>query len=208
MSTPITPMALGARIKERRLELKLTQQELARKAGIAQSTLSALEKGKAEKSRDLVAIAQALKTNAFFLSTGKGDKDAIQAAATLTPIPVSGTLIFMSEICRERFVNDSRIKDITLDLYSSDPTIYALLIRGSGLSPTIKDQEKIVMSSLKVASPGNLVFAQFSDGSCTVKTLVSQDQSFITLKGFDGKDSTHSIATVRSIEKVTMIVQP
>lgn len=208
MTTSITPMALGARIKERRIELQLTQQELARKAGIAQSTLSALEKGKAEKSRDLVSIAQALKTNAFYLSTGKGDKDAIQTSDNLTPIPVAGTLIFMSDICRDKFVNDPRIKEINLDLYSTDPTIYALLIRGSGLSPYIKDQEKIVVSSLQPAIQGSLVFVQFTDGSCTARTLVSQDQSFVTLKNFEAKDSTYAVSSIKSIEKITMIVQP
>lgn len=55
---------MGFRIKERREELRMTQEELAVKSGVSRQTISSLETGKYENvlTSTLSAIASALDT--------------------------------------------------------------------------------------------------------------------------------------------------
>ena len=55
---------MGFRIKERREELKMTQEELAKKSGVSRQTISSIETGKYENVLvgTLAAIATALGT--------------------------------------------------------------------------------------------------------------------------------------------------
>src|SRR4051794_3710504 len=64
---------VGTRIKERRLELKWTQEVLAQKAGISKSFLSEVENSKRNISAEtLLDIAQALGCSLDYLMTGSG----------------------------------------------------------------------------------------------------------------------------------------
>jgi len=55
---------MGYKIKERREELRMSQEELSQKSGVNRTTISALETGKAEQvlTGTLVALANALDT--------------------------------------------------------------------------------------------------------------------------------------------------
>lgn len=55
---------MGYKIKERREELRMSQEELSEKSGVNRTTISAIETGKAEQvmTGTLVALARALET--------------------------------------------------------------------------------------------------------------------------------------------------
>lgn len=55
---------MGYRIKERREELRMSQEELSEKSGINRTTISMIETGKAENimTGTLIALARALDT--------------------------------------------------------------------------------------------------------------------------------------------------
>lgn len=55
---------MGYRIKERREELRMSQEELAEKSGISRPTISAIETGKDKSvlTGTLIALAKALDT--------------------------------------------------------------------------------------------------------------------------------------------------
>lgn len=77
---------VGERIKNRRLELGWTQDQLSQKAGISKSFLSDLENGKRSVGADnLLDIARALGVSLDFLMTGEASKDR----AAEVPIPAS-----------------------------------------------------------------------------------------------------------------------
>ena len=67
-------MSIGTRIKEARKDAKLSQQKLADKVGIKQSTISELETGESAGTTMLATFASILGVNALWLETGKGDK--------------------------------------------------------------------------------------------------------------------------------------
>lgn len=67
---------IGSRIKQVREELGLTQSDLAKRIGAAQSTIGSLESGARNQPRKLISIAAALGVSAEWLETGRGTKEA------------------------------------------------------------------------------------------------------------------------------------
>jgi transcriptional regulator with XRE-family HTH domain len=62
------------RVREERIRAGLTQVQLAELAGLAQATISNIESGRNEGSRDLVTLARALKVSAEWLVTRLSEK--------------------------------------------------------------------------------------------------------------------------------------
>lgn len=81
----------GDRVKAARLELKLSQTALAKKAGVSQTTVSDIERGRNDGSKDIVQIARALQRSPEYLLLGKEPKvtadsdDILTLWDTLTP---------------------------------------------------------------------------------------------------------------------------
>lgn len=75
-------MDFGQRLRRRRKELDLTQQELAALSGIKQGTLSDLERGRTEQpmGETLTGLCKALRTTPRWLLTGKGEPE-VQTAS-------------------------------------------------------------------------------------------------------------------------------
>jgi transcriptional regulator with XRE-family HTH domain len=68
--------SVGERIKQRRLEIGWTQDQLCTKAGLSKSFLSELENGKRNVSAsNLLDIARTLNVSLDYLMTGKGSEE-------------------------------------------------------------------------------------------------------------------------------------
>lgn len=70
----------GDRVRERREELKMSQGELGKNAGISQSTVAQIERGRNQGSKHILALARALGVDAEWLEMGKSKKEHNQAA--------------------------------------------------------------------------------------------------------------------------------
>lgn len=66
-------MALGKRVKQRRLHLGYSQEELAKMVGVTQSAIQALEQRDSKSSRNASKLANALQTTVSWLEEGRGD---------------------------------------------------------------------------------------------------------------------------------------
>lgn len=88
-------MSIGQRVREARKAAGLTQQQLAEKVGIKQSTLSELENGDSAGSGHLAAMAAALNVSALWLQTGKG---SMRHVAPPTPPRSIGRVATTEEI--------------------------------------------------------------------------------------------------------------
>lgn len=111
---------LGERVTRLRKALELTQDELAKKAGVGQSTINGVEKGARQKMpSSLIEIAHALGVDAFWLKTGNGS----QGKKTLEiPAPnyVQETNTAHTLFAREKTVRDRRIEAINALLQETD----------------------------------------------------------------------------------------
>jgi len=67
---------LSSRLREVRLQRKLSQAELAKKAGVASTTISSIEQGRNRGTTLIVPIAKALGVREEWLVSGKGKKEA------------------------------------------------------------------------------------------------------------------------------------
>lgn len=72
-------MNLGERIERRRIEVGLSQAELARRVGVRQSTMNSLIRGNSQTSRSLTKIARELQTTPEYL-TGETDDPSPDAS--------------------------------------------------------------------------------------------------------------------------------
>lgn len=63
------------RVRARRIELGLSQVELAKKAGLSQSTVAQIERGRNSRSAHILNLAEALKVHPRWLEGGDGPKD-------------------------------------------------------------------------------------------------------------------------------------
>lgn len=66
-------MSISLRLKKRRLELGLTQQQLAVQAGIKQQTVQRIEAGTSNHPRHLLEISAALNCSPHWLLNGVSD---------------------------------------------------------------------------------------------------------------------------------------
>lgn len=82
-------MALGARIRQRRKEFRLTQLELAQLIGVNQSTIQSLEARDTKKSEHEAALAEVLGVTLNWLRTGSGPKYPPAAAVQEPAAPYS-----------------------------------------------------------------------------------------------------------------------
>jgi len=63
------------RVRARRIELGLSQVQLAKKAGLSQSTVAQIERGRNSRSAHILNLAEALKVHPRWLEGGDGPKD-------------------------------------------------------------------------------------------------------------------------------------
>ncbi|MWP47467.1 MULTISPECIES: helix-turn-helix domain-containing protein [unclassified Gilliamella] len=67
-------MSIGERIKQKRIELNLSQSFLANLVGMKQQSISDLESGNIKKPRNIVEIAKALSCSVEWLYYGNENK--------------------------------------------------------------------------------------------------------------------------------------
>ncbi|MVW77206.1 LexA family transcriptional regulator [Pseudomonas xionganensis] len=80
--------SVGKRVAYARKYRSLTQQELADRAGVAQSSLASLEAGRNKGSRSLVSLAKALDVPAEWLDSGHNHEQAMELlSGNLRKIP-------------------------------------------------------------------------------------------------------------------------
>jgi len=64
----------GDRVRERREELGMSQESLGKAAGISQSTIAQIERGRNQGTKHILSLARALSVSAEWLETGRGSK--------------------------------------------------------------------------------------------------------------------------------------
>ncbi len=79
-------MSLAARFKARRLELGMTQVEVANSAGVSQQSIESIESGRTRKPRNLLDLAKALKCSPDWLLNGKNIMPLAEISTRRIPI--------------------------------------------------------------------------------------------------------------------------
>lgn len=160
-------MNLSDRVKSRRLELGLTQAELAEKAGTTQQGIVSIEMGRTKRPRQLLELAKALQTDPAWLMDG-GTFQTIEEVNT-RKIPLisyvqAGALTNKNPI--EAF--DGSFEYVMTDMDWSQYT-FALRIEGDSMEPDFKAGDVIVIDPEIEPAPGEFVVATNGDHEATFK---------------------------------------
>lgn len=81
-------ISLADRVRAAREERQMSQSDLAKRAGVAASTISSIEQGRSKGTTLIVPIAKALGVREEWLVSGKGRKEA-------GPEPVAGEQYYL-----------------------------------------------------------------------------------------------------------------
>lgn len=143
------------------------------------------------------------------------DAKKISLAVTIngvefTRVPVVGTLIFMTNPTKDKFVNPPELSQPELDLLCPDGTAFAFLIRGEALEPAVCDGWYAVFSQDRPPEKGDLVLAQMKTGLNYFGRLCKSDDSKIVLRtpadvlALENKDITISTEEISLLTRMIL----
>lgn len=160
-------MSLAERVKQKRLELGLTQSEAAEKAGIRQQSWASIEDGKTLKPRNIVGIGKALNCDPTWLMNGGTFMATSEVNSHRVPLisyVQAGALAEKPPI--EAF--DGSFEYIMTDNDLSEFS-FALRIEGDSMEPDFKDGDVIIVDPEIEPAPGEFVVAKNGGDQATFK---------------------------------------
>ena len=208
-------MTLKERLNKAMQVRKLTQEQLAKAAGMAQSSVWKLTSGDAKSTRKLLEIAEALEVSPEWLGKGIGDMDFatkkddddIEYVGKLK----SGFVKVKGDALMGFDGNFEMLEGLSgfLRFYSDDPNAFGLKVRGDSMFPRINAGEFVVIEPIIPPSPGDEVLVRTCDGKNMIKKLefhrdgtyrfasINQNHSPITL----GEEEVSHVYFVSAIIK-------
>lgn len=179
------------RVRLRRLELGLTQGEVAKRAGVKQPTIALFESGRNKSTNAVVALAEALQCNALWLEQGKGpmtgspaslrplqsrenetelDPDIYIFIPSLDIKPSSGTGNIVWEVDykgpQQAFRREWAVR------VGIDPKCTATIVAdGNGMEPRVLDGDSLVVDYCQTHVSEGKVYALAIEGEVFVKRI-------------------------------------
>jgi len=160
-------MGLAERVKQKRIEIGLTQTEAAELAGIRQQSWQSIEDGKTLKPRNIIGIAKALNCDPAWLMNGGAFKPIAEVNSRRVPLisyVQAGALAEKSPI--EAF--DGSLEYILTDSELSEHS-FGLRIEGDSMEPDFKDGDVIIVDPEVEPTPGEFVVAKNGGNQATFK---------------------------------------
>lgn len=140
--------SLAQRLKEARTEREWTQVDLSKKSGVRQSDISKIERGVTNRPIGLLALANALQCDPYWLETGRGQKTP--SVSNVTPAKVRTRVPLISWVAAGGWgevedMFEPGVADKWEDVFESEPSGNAFALRVDG-------------DSMKSPHPGELSF--------------------------------------------------
>lgn len=154
----------------------MTQIDLARKAGVSQTTISDIERGRNHGSTEITAIAAALGVNALWLADGKGPQYPGDAPNTVA----FGQLHQVPLVSWVRAGDWTDVNDALADerktiatTYRARARTFALIVEGQSMEPKFPAGCTIIIEPDEDPKNGSyIVVRQNGDSEATFKQLV------------------------------------
>ena len=161
-------MAIGERIKSRREELGLTQQQLADRLGYkSKSAINKIELGVNDiAQKRIVDFAKALNTTIEYLF-GMDKKDSEEKPQSVR-IPVLGRIA--AGIPLEMIEDIVDWEEVDAET-AKQGEIFALQIKGNSMEPRIVDGDVVILHKQEDAESGDIVIATVNGDEATCKRL-------------------------------------
>ena len=207
---------LAKRVKARRLELGLTQTDVAKKSGLKQADVSKIELGMIQKTTALLGLSRALQCNPDWLDTGNGEmvfeKDSLEPAHSRVTLRYAyrhgiiqgGDNGFID--CVPPSAQDP--EPVAYASTMRDEQAYAVKVRGNSMEPAIMQGWDVIASPNRPAQPPDLCVVYFADDRKALKRFLWQRDGLVCLESLhvDHKKMTEQASGILSMDKVIAIV--
>lgn len=198
------------RVRIRRKEMGLSQKELARLSGLSQTTISDIERGRNDASREIVELAAALQCRSHWLKTGDGPRldSSPSIQMNVTPTLLGGGKI----VPRIALVQAGNWRAIVDDFTpgcgddwvmcsnDSGPHTFGLVVTGNSMEPDFKEGDTIIVDPDIRPTPGCYVVARNHRFEATFKQYKARGVDESGQERFELKPLNDDYATISSDE--------
>lgn len=201
----------GERVKNRRLELGISQAELSRRAGYtSRSTIGKIEGGESDVSRDkIVSLAKALQTTPAYLMGWDDAKSKAFEYANVYPVepytklPVLGIIRAGQPVCCDQ--NNYGEWEFA-DAKYGDGQHFMLRVQGDSMSPTIPDGSMAIIRIQDTAEKGQIVAFAMDGEYATLKRYYPQSNGTILLRADNPLADSYTITQEQLNNKEAFIL--
>ncbi|PWL47769.1 MAG: LexA family transcriptional regulator [Veillonellaceae bacterium] len=172
-------MSIGTRMKERRLQLNKTLEEVGSVVGVSKATIQRYEKGAITNipSDKIEKIAKALSTTPAFLMGWEDKSNRLKGVR----IPILGRVV--AGIPLEAITDIEGYEEITPKMASLGE-YFALRIKGHSMEPRIEDGEIVIVKQQEDVECGDVAIVLVNGDEATCKQVKKSPEG-ITLIGFN-----------------------
>lgn len=164
-------MQIGQKIKQRRKEMDLTQQELAKRTNLSRSHIASIENNTYVPSiSTLVLIADSLDTTISALVEG----DTAGRKGVL--IPILGKVV--AGIPLEAIEEISGYEEITPELAKTGD-FFALEIKGISMEPRILEGDIVIVKKQTYIESGEIAVVLVNGDEATIKQVIKQKDGIL-----------------------------
>lgn len=174
-------MTKGERIRELRIEHKMTQEQLADMLNIKKQTVHKYEKNIITNipSDKIEQMAKIFSVSPLFIM---GYDDTLEPfdIPEMIPIPVLGCIHAGDPVTAQECVEDTPVY-IPKDWTQSGQIYRGLRIKGNSMLPKIQDGDRVIFRVTPDCSSGDIVIARIDGDDATVKRFL-KDSGIVTLQ--------------------------
>lgn len=195
-------MELYKRIKDSRIKIGMTQDELAKKMGYkSRSTIAKIESGENDiLQSQIVKFAEALNTTpAYLMGWEDNQKPAFSRAVK---IPVLGRVV--AGIPIEAVTDIIDYEEITPELASTGE-FFALQIKGDSMTPRICDGDVVIIRKQQSVDSGSLAIVLINGEEATIKQVIIRSDG-IMLQAFNPAVYPTHFYTCADIKKLPVVI--
>jgi SOS-response transcriptional repressor LexA len=197
-------MSLAERVKNRRIELGLTQAQAAELAKISQQSWGSIEDGKTKKPRNIIGIAKALQSDPLWLLEGGTFKTMADVGTRKIPLisyVQAGALVLNSQITSE--LGD--FEYVLTDMDWSE-NAFALKIQGDSMQPEFKEGDVVIIDPEIQPHPGEFVVAKNGEHEATFKKYRPLAQTFAAKEAFELVPLNPDYPTIPAVQGEVKII--
>ncbi|WP_336195018.1 LexA family transcriptional regulator [Hafnia paralvei] len=196
-------MNLASRVKRRRVDLGMTQADVAAKAGITQQSIEAIESGKTQKPRNLLPLAEALQCDPKWLLCGGDLIQNINLGAKRVPII---SYVQAGAFAAEDTINFEGDFEYVLTSANVSEKAFALRIKGDSMTPEFKEGDIVIIDPEECPTPGEFVVASNGNLEGTFKKYRPRSINAQGEEDFELVPLNSDYPTYRSWERPLQII--
>lgn len=177
-------MEINEILKNRRIELNLTQLDVAKAVGVSEATVSRWESGNIAnmKRSRIAALAQILQIKPGVIMGLEGENESknenISTIEKGIKIPILGSVragIPLEAI--EDIVDYEEIPEVM----ARNGEYFGLLVKGDSMSPVFVDGDTVIVRKQESADTGDSVIAMINGDEATIKRLKRTEDGIILI---------------------------